>query len=215
MKPLTVGAPPEIARAAVVLVHGRGGSPEDMLGLAPQILGELEPAARPDVAWVGLRAPGHSWYPFGFMEPLERNQPWLDQAIATLAGGIRDLAAAGVAERRIVLLGFSQGACLATEYAARTPTRYGGVIGFSGGLIGPEGTARDYAGDLDGTPVFLGCSDRDPHIPESRVHQTAEVLASMGGEVTERIYPEMGHTVIKEEIDVAAAIVDRVLRDQA
>jgi predicted esterase len=198
---IRLGAPPGEARAAVVLVHGRGGSPEDMLGLAAALARAPD---RPDgldgIAWLALRAPGRTWYPFGFMEPMERNQPDLDRSLAAVGTAVEALEADGIPVDRIVLAGFSQGACLSLEHAARNPRRYGGLVGLSGGLIGPPGTPRDYEGSLADTPVFLGCSDRDPHIPESRVRETGEVLAGLEGRVTTRIYPGMGHTVNEDEI---------------
>lgn len=201
MSAVRLGAPPGEARAAVVLVHGRGGSPEDMLGLAAAL---ARAPGRPDglagIAWSALRAPGRTWYPFGFMEPMERNQPDLDRSLAAVGSAVEELEAEGIPVERIVLTGFSQGACLSLEHAARNPRRYGGLVGLSGGLIGPPGTPRDYEGSLAGTPVFLGCSDRDPHIPESRVRETGEVLAGLEGRVTTRIYPGMGHTVNEDEI---------------
>jgi len=205
---LTAGPAPADARAAAVIVHGRGGSPEGILGLAAEIERSL---ARPgEIAWIAPRADGGAWYPYGFMEPFERNQPALDRALATVGRAIADLEAAGVPAERVVLLGFSQGACLSLEFAARNARRYGGVAGLSGGLIGPPGTPRDYAGSLDGTPIFLGCSDVDPHIPEARVHETAETMASLEGHVTARIYPGMGHTVNEDEIVRVAGILEEI-----
>jgi phospholipase/carboxylesterase len=194
------GAPIGAARAAVVLVHGRGASAEGMLGLADAL------AAR-DVAYVAPQAPGHSWYPYSFLAPIAQNEPYLTNALNTISGVVGELGAQGVADERIVLLGFSQGACLALEYAARNARCFGGIAGFSGGLIGPEGTPRDYSGSLAGTPVFLGCSDIDSHIPLARVHESAEVLRKLGGQVTEQIYPGMGHTIIQDEIVHAQKIL--------
>jgi predicted esterase len=138
---------------------------------------------------------------------MERNEPWLSSALEQLGALVAHVEAAGVPAERIVLLGFSQGACLATEFAARNARRYGGVVAFSGGLIGPPGTPRDYSGSFAGTPVFLGCSDRDPHIPRERVDESAAVLERLGAAVTERIYPAMGHTVNEDEIEAARGIL--------
>ncbi len=213
MTALRVGAEPGEARAAVVLVHGRGSDPEDMLGLA----GTLERQMRVDgtdieaLAWVALRAPGGSWYPYGFMEPIDRNQPELDRSLSAIGDAVQDLVTEGVALDRIGLMGFSQGACLSQEHAARNPGRFGAIVGLSGGLIGPPGTPRSYDGSLEGTPVFLGCSDIDPHIPESRVRESAEVLAAMEGAVTLRIYPGMGHTVNEDEIDAVVSMIQEML----
>jgi predicted esterase len=200
---LAAGRPPGEAAAAVVLVHGRGAEAENMLALA-------EALERPDLAYLAPQAAGYAWYPQGFMAPLAANEPGLSSGLALLGGLLDRLAAAGLPPERTALLGFSQGACLALEFAARHARRYGAVIGFSGGLIGPPGTPRDYPGALAGTPVFLGCSDRDPHIPKPRVDETAEVLAAMGGQVTKRIYPHMAHTVNADEIDFARGLLDRI-----
>jgi phospholipase/carboxylesterase len=143
------------------------------------------------------------------MAPIAQNEPYLSTALGALSNLVSDLDQQGVPSERIVLLGFSQGACLALEFAARNARRYGGVVGLSGGLIGPENTPRTYAGSLAGTPVFLGCSDVDSHIPLTRVHESADVLGTLGGDVTKKIYPGMGHTVIQDEINH----IDKILRD--
>ncbi|HET6567884.1 MAG TPA: alpha/beta fold hydrolase [Rhodothermales bacterium] len=197
---LTAGAPLKRARAAVLLLHGRGASAEDILGLADEFTFS-------DVAYLAPQASGYSWYPHSFLAPLSQNEPALSSALQAVADVFGRIEEAGVPPERIVLLGFSQGACLALEYAARNPRRFGGVVGLSGGLIGPEGTPRDYAGDLQETPVFLGCSDVDPHIPVSRVHETGRVLEGMNAVVTERIYPGMGHTVNSDEVAFVADLV--------
>jgi len=191
---LAAGRPLAEADAAMVLVHGRGGSPEDLLGLAADL-------NRPELAYVAPQAAGHTWYPNRFMAPFEQNEPHLSSALELLGDLVAHLEQGGIPAERIVLLGFSQGACLSLEFAARNARRYGGVVALSGGLIGPPGTPRDYAGNLDGTPVFLGCSDRDPHIPKERVDESAAVFEKMGAAVTERIYPGMGHTVNEDEMD--------------
>lgn len=181
------------ARIAVILVHGRGDSAAGILGLADAF--DL-----PDVTWVAPEAAGHTWYPYSFLAPTETNQPGLDSGLAVIGGLVQTLSAEGVPQDRVVLMGFSQGACLAQEYAARHARRYHAVIGLSGGLIGPPGTPRTYTGSFDGTPVFLGCSDIDPHIPVDRVHESATVFERMGAVVDKRIYPGMGHTVNVDEI---------------
>ncbi len=188
------GLAPEQASAAMVLVHGRGGSAADMLALAQ----ELE---HPGFAYLAPQAADFTWYPYGFMAPLEANEPGLSSGLAWLDELLADLADDGVPAERVVLVGFSQGACVALEYAARNARRYGGVAGLSGGLIGPPGTPRDYDGWFDGTPVFLGCSDVDPHVPAERVEETAAVIEGLGGQVEKRIYPGLGHTVNRDEID--------------
>ena len=142
------------------------------------------------------------------MAEIDRNEPWLSSALSVLGALVERIEAAGVPRDRIVLLGFSQGACLATEFAVRHPTRYGGLVAFSGGAIGPPGTRWNESGRFDGTPVFFGCSDRDAHVPESRVTESAELCARMGAQVTKRIYPGMGHTIIEDEIRWAQNLLD-------
>ena len=188
------GAALEDATAAVVMLHGRGATAGSILTLAEEL------DAPEDLAFVAPQATGRTWYPHSFLAPLDANEPWLSAALVAVRNVVERMSEAGIPHERIVLLGFSQGACLATEFAARHAQRYGGVVAFSGGLIGPEGTARDYAGSLEGTPVFLGCSDVDPHIPLERVHETDEVLTRIGGTVTKRIYPGMGHTINQDEL---------------
>lgn len=196
---LLAGSPLEQAKAAAVLVHGRGATADDILGIVPMV----DPGG---VAFLAPQAAGNTWYPYRFLEPIERNEPWLSSALGLVSDLLAHLAAAGIPPERTVLLGFSQGACLALEYAARNAGRYGAVVGLSGGLIGPDGTSRDYPGSFDGTPVFLGCSDVDPHVPKVRVDETAEVLRGLGGKVEERIYPGMGHTINQDELDAVAAL---------
>lgn len=197
------GAPIGAARAAMLLVHGRGASAEGILGLADAF-------ADTDVAYVAPQAASGSWYPHSFMAPTALNEPHLGNALDTLADVVSEIERQGLPAERIVILGFSQGACLALEFAARNARRFGGVIGLSGGLIGPPGTPRDYPGTLAETPVFLGCGDVDAHIPLARVHESTDVLRKLGGEVTEMIYPGMGHTIVQDEINRAAEIVRRV-----
>jgi predicted esterase len=198
------GPDPGAARLVIVAVHGRGASAADILSLAAAL--QLD-----DVAFVAPEAAGHSWYPYAFVAPMADNQPHLDSALALLDRIVCDIRTR-VAPERVGLMGFSQGACLSLEYAARHASRYAAVVGFSGGLIGPPGTPRDYAGSLDGTPVFLGCSDVDPHIPLARVHETANVLRSLGGAVDERIYQGMGHLVDADEIAAARALLGPAAR---
>lgn len=209
----TAGADLEDAAAAVVLIHGRGASARSMLGFADAF-------DQPGVAYLAPQAAGSTWYPHSFLAPLAQNEPGLSsglQAIADLLDRIRD---AGIHPEQTVLLGFSQGACLASEFVARHPQRYGGLVALSGGLIGngmvddappPDDKAFDYDGSLDGTPVFLGCSDRDPHIPPARVEQTAEVFQKLGGDVTKRIYEGMGHTVNDDELRFARTLLREVV----
>ena len=197
---LRFGAPLSAARVAMIMVHGRGASAEDMMGLA----GEL---GTTDVAFLAPQAAGRTWYPYSFLAPLEDNEPGLSSALGVIAALVESLVAQQIPYRRIALLGFSQGACLSLEFAARHPQRYGAVVGLSGGLIGPPGTPRGYPGSLGGAPVFLGCSDIDPHIPLARVRESAEVCRRMGAAVDERIYPGMGHTVNEDEIAVIQTLL--------
>jgi predicted esterase len=177
----------------MILMHGRGASAEDILTLVP----ELDQGG---FAYLAPQAAGYTWYPYSFLAPLSSNEPWLSSALAVIASLLRQLTDAGIPPERTILLGFSQGACLSLEFAARNARRYGGVAGLSGGLIGPDGTPRNYTGSLAGTPVFLGCSDVDFHIPKERVLHSAEVLRGLGGDVTARLYPGMGHMVNDDEI---------------
>lgn len=197
---LTAGAPLAEAPAAMILVHGRGAGAEDILALADEL-------ARPDLASLAPQAAGHSWYPRTFLAPIPDNEPFLSSALAALGAVLAQVGAAGIPPARTVLLGFSQGACLVSEFAARDARRYGGIVGLSGGLIGPDGTPRDYAGDLAGTPVFLGCSDIDAHIPVERVRESADILRGLGGDVDARIYPGLGHTVNRDELGAVRALL--------
>ncbi len=201
----TSGALLTEARAAAILIHGRGATARDILTLVPHI-DPLAGMATP-VAYLAPQAAGFSWYPDRFLAPLERNQPWLSSALALLGQVVAAMEEQGIPPERILLLGFSQGACLALEFAARHARRYGGLAALSGGLIGPDGAPRDYAGSLEGTPAFLGCSDVDPHIPLERVHHSAEVLRRLGAQVSVSLYPGMGHTVNNAEIVAVRAML--------
>lgn len=192
----------ENARAAIVLVHGRGADSQGMIDLYAELA----------VAWcaaIAPQAPGHTWYPHSFLAPLEANQPYLDHSLAQLKSVVDDLIARNMPVNKIILLGFSQGACLCSEFAARNPRTYGAIIALTGGLIGPPGTPRNYPGTLAGTPVFLGTSDPDPHVPFARVQETKEVFATMGATVEFRRYPGMGHTINEDELTVARQLVHR------
>jgi predicted esterase len=198
---LEAGAPLYRAKAAVVMLHGRGAEAENMLELA-------EVLAQPDLAYLAPQAKDRSWYPYSFLAPIDRNEPFLSSALNMLARLLDRLESEHrLGADQIVVLGFSQGACLTVEYAARNARHYGGVVGLSGGLIGPEDTDRDYHGHFSATPVFLGCSDIDPHIPLERVHETSRVQSAHGAAVTERIYPGMGHTINDDEIKHVRAIL--------
>lgn len=194
------GAPLETARGVMILVHGRGASAADILSIAHEL-------NHPTLAYFAPQAAGNTWYPYPFLEPTERNEPYLSSALAVLDGLVSRATAAGIPAERIFLGGFSQGGCLALEFAARNPRRYAGIFGLSGALIGPETTPRDAAGSLEGTPVFLGCSDEDFHIPKECVLDAAEVLTRLGGTVTTRLYPRMGHQVNFDEVEFIRAMV--------
>lgn len=198
------GEPISRARAAMLLVHGRGASAEDILSLADEF-------DQTGFAYLAPQAAENTWYPNRFLAPIAENEPWLSSALAFLGGVLAEVVKAGIPHERIMLLGFSQGGCLALEFAARNARRYGGVIGLSGALIGPDDAPRDYAGSLAGTPIFLGCSDTDFHVPRERVDQTAEVLRHLGGEVMERLYPNMGHTINQDEIDFVRGMMQTLL----
>ena len=186
------GAPLANARAAVIMIHGRGAGPRNILDLVPVI-------GQPGVAYVAPAASGGTWYPKSFMAPIAENEPGISSGIAVVHALIDEVVGAGIATERILLLGFSQGACLTCTAAQRRPDRYGGVIAFSGGLIGPPGTVWAEHGDFGSTPVFFGCSDVDAHVPETRVRESAAVFERMGATVTTRIYPGMGHLVNDDE----------------
>jgi phospholipase/carboxylesterase len=186
------GEPLETAHAAMILVHGRGATAEDIMTIAAEL-------QKPRWAYLAPQAAGNAWYPNPFTAPLESNEPHLSAALDMLTRLVETVDAV-LPVHRLVLLGFSQGACLTLEFAARNARRYGGIVGLSGGLIGPDGTPRDYPGSFEGTPAFLGCSDVDPHIKKDRVVEAADVLKRMGAGVTMRLYPGMGHTVSEDEI---------------
>lgn len=191
---LRAGPPLEQARLAAVLVHGRGATAEDILTLAPAL-------RTPDVAFVAPQARNGTWYPRTFLAPLRENEPDLSSGIARLASLVAEVETEGLPASRIALVGFSQGACLALEFAARHPRRYAAVIGLTGGLIGPPGIQWRNRGRLDGTPVFLGAGDPDPHVPWWRVEETAAFLTGLGADVTLRRYPGMPHSISPEELD--------------
>lgn len=201
---LTTGKALGEAKAAMILLHGRGATAQSILPLA----GELY---HPDFVYLAPQAAGNQWYPNRFMTPLAGNEPYLSAALAVVGGLVGQLGQAGIPPEKVVLAGFSQGACLALEYAGRNAQRYGAVIGFSGGLIGPPGTEWEFGGALDGTPIFLGCSDVDFHIPAFRVEETAETLRRLGGDVTMRLYPGMEHTIVEDELAFARQMIEGMM----
>jgi phospholipase/carboxylesterase len=197
------GAALDSAKGAVVLLHGRGASAEDILGLAQDF--EL-----PDLAYLAPEAAEHTWYPYSFLSPIEQNQPWLDSALKLVGETVERATTAGIERQKVAIVGFSQGACLATEFVVRNATRYGGLVAFTGGLIGPPGAKFAYSGDLASTLSFLGAGDRDPHVPWKRVEESAAVLSDLGAAVTLRRYPGLPHTINQDEIDHAKIILRRI-----
>jgi phospholipase/carboxylesterase len=197
------GAALDSAKGAVVFLHGRGASADDILGLAQNF--DL-----PELANLAPEAAEHTWYPYSFLSPIEQNQPWLDSALKLVGETVQRAIAAGIERQNVAIVGFSQGACLATEFVARNAARYGGLVAFTGGLIGPPGAKFVYSGDLAGTPCFLGAGDRDPHVPWKRVEESAAVLSDLGAAVTLRRYPGLPHTINQDEIDHAKIILRRI-----
>ena len=195
---LAAGASLDEAQAAMVMVHGRGAFAEDMLLL-------IEHLDVPGFAYLAPQAAMNTWYPERFIAPRAANEPYLSSGLQTIADTIIRINEAGITTEKIVLLGFSQGACLALEFAARHPQRYGGVFALSGGLIGTDNELTGYEGSLDGALLFLGCSDVDFHVPLQRVRRSAEIMAELGGDVEKRIYPGMGHEVNQDELNFVAA----------
>ncbi|HEY7685917.1 MAG TPA: dienelactone hydrolase family protein [Gemmatimonadales bacterium] len=197
------GAPLAEATGALVLLHGRGGSAQDMLDLARDL-------DRPRFAWLVPEAAGRHWYPYSLLEKVERNRPHLNSALSLVKRIMERIEAAPIPPERVVLLGFSQGASVALEFAARNARRYGGLVALSGALLGPEGTPRDYNGALAGTPVFLGSGDADPHLPKRRVDEAATVFERLGATVTKRLYQGLGHAIHPDEIAVARGMLEAV-----
>ena len=188
----------------MIMLHGRGATAQDILTLTVDL-------HCPGFIYLAPQAAGNAWYPNSFLAPNASNEPDLSSGLAVITSLLDQLAQVGIPAERTIILGFSQGACLSLEYVARNARRYGGIVGLSGGLIGPEGTPRDYPGSLAATPVFLGCSDIDPHVPKERVLHSAEVLQALGGQVTAKLYPRMGHTINRDEILMARGIVNGVI----
>jgi predicted esterase len=202
---LAAGTKLDAAGAACILVHGRGADPRDMAGLAQAF-------RRPGFAYLMPAAAGNTWYPSSFMAPREQNEPGISSGLAVIEGLVQQCLARGLPESRIVIGGFSQGACLSSEFCVRHPRRYGALLGFSGGLIGPPGsTWDDVTTDLTGMEVFLGCSDVDPHIPKERVIETERVFSRLGASVVRKLYPGMGHTINEDELREAQRILDMVM----
>jgi predicted esterase len=200
----TAGEKLEEASVAMILIHGRGATAEDILSLSTHL-------DYPGVVYLAPQAEDYTWYPNRFIFPVEQNEPYLSAALAKVDGLVKQVEARGIPTEKIFIGGFSQGACLASEYVIRNPKNYGGLLAFSGGYIGQMGLTRKPVGDLGGMPAFLGCSDTDPHIPLQRVQETTSLLKAMGADVTERIYPNMDHTINDDELELARKLIEQRL----
>jgi predicted esterase len=192
------------SRAVMIMVHGRSAGPRNILDLVPRL-------ARPAFTYLAPTAADKTWYPYSFMADTAKNEPGLSSALDVLERLVADLVAKGIRKDHIGLLGFSQGACLTAEFAVRHADRFGGLVLYCGGLVGPPGTTWDESKSFGGTPIFLGCGDADAHVPKARVDESAAVFTRMGAAVTERIYPGMGHLVNDDEIACGQAIMDDIL----
>jgi predicted esterase len=200
---IKAGEPLDTAQVAMIMVHGRGAAAADILSLTEffDVTG---------FAYLAPQAAGYTWYPYGIMSPLEQNELYLSSALEVLAAALDHVAKAGIPAEKTMLLGFSQGACLSAEFAARNARRYGGLAVLSGGLIGPEGVVFTYDGSLAETPIFLGCSDVDAYTPQERVQESTRVLRDLNANVTERLYPGMGHTINQDEIDFVVQMMSNL-----
>lgn len=199
-KIITAGKQLTEAKKALVMIHGRGGSAEDILSLATHL--DVK-----DFALLAPQATNNSWYPLSFLARPADNEPWLSSALATIAATITDIEKAGISKENVYFLGFSQGACLTLEFAARNAAAYGGVAAFTGGLIGDKIYPENYKGDFAGTPVFIGTSNPDPHVPVERVYASTNILQQMNAVVTEKVYNNMGHTITMDEIEKANSLL--------
>jgi phospholipase/carboxylesterase len=197
---ITAGTPLANAKGALVLLHGRGGTAQNIISLA----GEFNLT---DMAIIAPQATNNSWYPYSFMSPVADNQPALDSALAVISDTVKDIIAAGISPANIYFAGFSQGACLTVEYIARNAQQYGGAIAFTGGLIGRELETANYKGDFAGTPILLSTGNPDPHVPVTRVEESAEILKSLGAKATVKVFDGRPHTIIQQEIDLANQLI--------
>jgi predicted esterase len=198
------GQPLGEAPVVVIMLHGRGAGPDNIIELAGAI-------GEPNATYLAPAAADRTWYPYSFMTEIAKNEPYLSSALSVVGALVSQVEAAGIARDHIVVMGFSQGACLTTEFAIRNASRFGGFIAFSGGAIGPVGTTWDETGRFDGTPMFFGCSNSDAHIPEARVNESAALCERMGAAVTRKIYPGMGHLVNDDEIAHARALMNSLI----
>ena len=199
-KILSSGKKLEEAEKALVMIHGRGANAHDILSLANYL-----PVN--DFALLAPEATGNTWYPYSFMAPVSQNEPWLSSSLQVIKDIVNDINAAGITSENIYFLGFSQGACLTLEFVARNAVKYGGVVAFTGGLIGETIDKKNYTGDFNNTPVFIGSSNPDPHVPVDRVNESTKILKGMNAAVTQKVYNGMGHTISQDEIDLANALV--------
>jgi phospholipase/carboxylesterase len=197
---ITAGTALEQAKKALIMVHGRGGSAENILGLAQRL--EVK-----DFALIAPQATNHTWYPYSFLMPPDQNEPYLSSALQLLKSITEQIVSQGIAEKELYFLGFSQGACLTLEFTARNAKQYGGIVAFTGGLIGDKIYPDNYAGNFVGTSIFIGSSDPDPHVPVRRVEESAELLQKMNARVYKKIYAHGGHLVNEDEIAIANKLV--------
>jgi phospholipase/carboxylesterase len=199
-KILSSGKKLEEAEKALIMIHGRGANAHDILSISDYLNVK-------DFALLAPEATNNTWYPYSFMEPVLQNEPWLSSSLQLIKDIVNDINAAGITSENIYLLGFSQGACLTLEFVARNAMSYGGVVAFTGGLIGEIIHSENYQGDFNNTPIFIGSSNPDPHVPVQRVHESTEILKSMNAAVTQKLYNGMGHTISQDEIDLANTLV--------
>jgi len=196
----TAGTPLDIAKGAIVMLHGRGGSAGNIISLA----GEFNIK---DMAIIAPQAMNNSWYPYSFMEVVEQNQPAIDSALEIIGGAVDEIISAGIAPENIYFAGFSQGACITLEYVARHAMRYGGIVAFTGGLIGKQIATANYSGDFNNTPVLITTGNPDPHVPLSRVEESAAILKNMGADITVKVYNGRPHTITDNEIKLADQLI--------
>ena len=197
---IIAGTPLAEAKKALILLHGRGGSAEDILSVTEYLNVK-------EYALLAPQARDNSWYPYSFIAPISQNEPWLSSALDLVKETLDEITTKGISIENVCLLGFSQGACLTLEFAARNAQKYGGIVAFTGGLVGDKIHTENYKGNFEGTPVFIGSSNPDPHVPVQRVRETTGILRSMDADVTEKIYNGMGHTISEDEIKMANELV--------
>ncbi len=203
---LESGAAASRAKAGMIMLHGRGATARGILSLSDEF-------AQPDVLYIAPQAASQTWYPLPFTDPVEKNEFWLNSALQWIYDLIHQMNQASIPTNRIVLLGFSQGACLALEYAARHPERFGGIISLSGGLIGNKLKRDAYTGNLQNTPVLIGAGENDPYFSMNRIHQSAEIFDHLGGNVSKQIYPDKGHTIVEDEVKFVRGILASVIQN--